>query len=184
MITATRRGFLRVAGGSAAFASLANLRALPAAASGTGGRFFAPAEREVLTQVVERMVETGEPAAPAVRATGAIDAIDALCLSLDPDATAPLPPLLRLVEWSPLVFDGRFSRFTTLADDEQDRALTGWMRSRFAWRRMAFLALRNLALLGYWSQDATWPLIGYRGPLLARDRAGGTPGPTRAGAGL
>jgi hypothetical protein len=36
---------------------------------------------------------------------------------------------------------------------------------------MAFLALRNLALLGYWSQDETWPLIGYRGPLIASPRS-------------
>jgi len=178
--SATRRGFLRLAGASAAFASLANLRALPAAAGAAGGRFFASEEREVLTQVVERIVDTGEPSAPAVRATAAIDTIDALCVSLDPDATAPLPALLRLVEWSPLVFDGRVARFTALAPGDQDRVLTGWMRSRFAWRRMAFLALRNLALLGYWSQDATWPLIGYGGPLLPRARVGETRRPGRA----
>ena len=28
--------------------------------------------------------------------------------------------------------------------------------------------LRNLAQLGYWSQDETWPLVGYAGPLLRR----------------
>ena len=169
MSRATRRGFLRLAGGSAALAALANVRALPALASRSETRFFAPAEREVLTQVVERMVETGEPAAPAVRATGAIDAIEGLCLSLDPGVTAPLPALLRLVEWGPLLFDGRLARFTTGSPADQDDALASWMRSRFAWRRAGFLALRNLALLGYWSQDATWPLIGYQGPLIGRD---------------
>ena len=25
---------------------------------------------------------------------------------------------------------------------------------------------RNLAMLGYWSREETWPLIGYGGPLL------------------
>ena len=43
------------------------------------------------------------------------------------------------------------------------------MTSRLALRRMAFLALRNLVLLGYYSQPETWPLIGYQGPLLARE---------------
>ena len=175
MSGATRRGFLRLAGGSAALVALANVRALPALARSRDARFFAPAEREVLTQVVERMVETGEPAAPAVRDTGAIDAIDALCLSLDPGVTAPLPALLRVVEWGPLLFDGRLARFTSLGAADQDTALASWMQSRFAWRRAAFLALRNLALLGYWSQDATWPLIGYQGPLIGRSpRAGET----------
>jgi len=175
VIGATRRGFLRLAGGSAALAALANVRTLPAAAAAGSARFFAPTEREILTQVVERMVDTGEPAAPAVRATGAIDAIDALCVSLDPGATAPLPALLRLVDWSPLLFDGRPARFTALGADDQDAVLAGWMGSRFAWRRTAFLALRNLALLGYWSQDATWPLIGYQGPLIGRTAASGAP---------
>jgi len=28
------------------------------------------------------------------------------------------------------------------------------------------MAVRNLALLGYYSQEETWPLVGYGGPLL------------------
>jgi hypothetical protein len=142
------------------------------AAAATPGavRFFAPRETEILTQVVERIVETGEPAAPAVRTTRAIATIDALCASLDPAATAPLPALLRLVEWGPLVFERRFARFTQQDAAAQDASLAGWMRSSLTMRRMGFYALRNLALLGYWSQDETWPLVGYAGPLLQRPR--------------
>jgi hypothetical protein len=40
------------------------------------------------------------------------------------------------------------------------------MTSRLAVRRQGFLAVRNLALLGYYSQPETWTLIGYAGPLL------------------
>jgi hypothetical protein len=171
-LVTTRRGFLQLAGGAAAFATLANLRALPAAAASRAaapaGLFFSPLETEVLTQVVERMVDTGDPAAPPVRSTRAIETIDRLCAALDPGATAPLPALLQLVEWGPFLFQARPARFTRLDDPGRDAALAGWMRSRFAWRRMGFLALRNLAMLGYWSQDATWPLIGYAGPLLPR----------------
>lgn len=168
----SRRGFLRLLGGTAALGGLARIHALPAAAASTGAgeaRFFAPREREILTQVVERMVDTGEPGAPAVRETHAVDAIDALCRALDADATAPLPALLRLVEWGPLLFEARPARFTTLDDAAKDAHLTGWMESRLGVRRLGFQALRNLALLGYWSQDETWPLIGYAGPLLGRD---------------
>jgi hypothetical protein len=178
---ATRRGFLGLAGGAAALAALAQIRTLPAgAAAATAGggaaargpRFFDVRETEILTQAVERLVDTGEASAPPVRATRAIDTIDALCGALDPAITAPLPALLRLVEWGPLLFEGRPVRFTALDPAGRDAALEGWMRSRFAWRRTGFLALRNLALLGYWSQDATWPLIGYHGPLLRRPPAG------------
>lgn len=169
---ATRRGFLGLAGGAVALGGLAQLRALPAGAAEPatdgGARFFADREREILTRIVERMVDTGEPGAPAVRATRTIDTIDGLCRTLEPALTAPLPALVRLVEWGPLLFDGRFARFSSLDAAGQDAHLTGWMRSRIGLRRLGFLALRNLALLGYWSQDETWPLIGYQGPLLRR----------------
>jgi hypothetical protein len=171
-LRATRRGFLRLAGTGAALAGLARLRALPAGAAqladAGGARFFAEREREILTCIVERMVDTGEPGAPAVRATRTLDTIDGLCRALDPTLTAPLPALVRLVEWGPLVFDGRLARFGSLDAEARDAHLRGWMRSRLALRRAGFLALRNLALLGYWSQDETWPLIGYQGPLLGR----------------
>jgi hypothetical protein len=171
-LRATRRGFLRLAGGAAALGGLAQLRALPAgAAQGAGAgaeRFFADREREILTRIVERMVDTGEPGAPAVRETRTLDTIDALCRALDPALTAPLPALVRLVEWGPLLFEGRFARFSALDAAAKDAHLTGWMRSRIGLRRLGFLALRNLSLLGYWSQDESWPLIGYQGPLLRR----------------
>jgi hypothetical protein len=174
-LRATRRSFLRLAGGAAAFAVLADVRALPAAAEAVASgaadatRFFDPAGREILTRIVERMVDTGDPSAPALADTRTLDTIDTLCASLDPAATAPLPVLLRLVEWGPLIFDLRFARFSELDAAGRDAHLAGWMNSRFGWRRMAFYALRNLAFLGWWSQDATWPLIDYRGPLLRGD---------------
>jgi hypothetical protein len=163
----TRRGFLALLGAGSALASVARVpRAAAATASpAAAGRFFAEAEREILTQVVERMVATGEPEAPAVRDTRAIDVIDAVVEGLDPAISAPLPTLLRAVEWGPFLFDRRLSRFTRLLPEAQDASLRGWMESRLALRRQGFLALRNLAFVGYWSQEETWPLIGYAGPL-------------------
>lgn len=168
----TRRGLLRLGASTAALGALAGLRAVPAsaapsvAAGAAGLRFFDATSAEILVHVVERMVDTGDPKAPPVRATAAIATIDALCAGLDPVLVQPLPLALRLVEWGPFVFDLRFSRFTRLAPGEKDAALRGWMESRLAVRRMAFHALRNLAFLGYWSQPETWPLVDYAGPLL------------------
>ena len=170
----TRRGLLALAGSGAALGALACLRAGPApTAKGAeaAGRFFAEGERELLTLVVERMVETGEPGAPAVRDTRALDTIDGLCAGLDPALTAPLPLLLRLVEWGPLLFDFTFTRFSRMSDAQRDASLRAWMTSRIGLRRQGFAALRNLAFLGWWSQDEAWPLIGYAGPLLSRASA-------------
>lgn len=165
----TRRGFLRLTATSASLSALAQLRAAPGAAAGREAAspgFFSATEREILTQIVERMVDSGDPRAPRVRDTRTVETIDALCSTLDPSITQPLPVLLRAVDWAPFVFDLRFARFTTMDAPDQDASIDGWMRSRFALRRQAFLALRNLAFIGYYSQEETWPLIGYSGPLL------------------
>jgi len=175
----TRRGFLRLAGATAAFSALAQLRVLPAAATageaGTERRFFDEAETEILTQVMQRMVETGLPDAPRVRDTRAVATVDAVCRGLDPAVSGVLPLALLLFEWGPPLFDLRFARFTTLGPDEQDASLRSWMTSRLALRRTAFLGVRNLCFLGWYSQPETWSLIGYQGPLLRRAAAGRSP---------
>ena len=170
----TRRGFLQLAGTSASLAALAQLRALPAAGvAAPGGPFFAPADTEVLTQVVERLVASDDGEAPAVRETDTMRTIDRICGGLDASVTSALPWLLRAVELGPILFDWTPSRFTRLDADGQDAALRGWMTSRLALRRQGFQALRNLAFLGYYTQPATWPGIGYAGPLLVTpDEAG------------
>lgn len=168
----SRRGFLKLSG-TAGLATLASLPALPAVAEDAapaGGGFFSAREREILTAIVERMVETGEPGAPAVRDTRAIDVIDDACAALPTAVTEQLSAALQLFEWWPFLLELRFQRFTELPPDARDTSLAGWMTSRFGVRRLAFYALRNLGMLGYWSQDETWPLIGYRGPLRTSPR--------------
>jgi hypothetical protein len=76
--------------------------------------------------------------------------------------------LLRAVEWGPYLFELRFGRFTTLDDLAKDASLLGWMTSSIGLRRLGFQALKNLSMLGWYSQEASWPAIGYAGPLLAR----------------
>jgi hypothetical protein len=69
------------------------------------------------------------------------------------------------------LFDFTFTRFSRMSDAEQDASLRSWMTSRLDLRRRAFYALRNLSHLGYYSQEATWPLIGYLGPFVLPEEA-------------
>jgi hypothetical protein len=124
--------------------------------------------REILGAVVERMVETGEPEAPSAAEVGAVARIEQLLSVLDPEIVDPLKVLLRVVDLWPAVVQLRFRRFRSLSDEEKDESLEGWLRSRFRVRRNAFYALRNLALFGYWTDESTWPLIGYPGPWIGR----------------
>ncbi|MDJ0848424.1 MAG: hypothetical protein QNK04_08610 [Myxococcota bacterium] len=173
----TRRAFLRDVGLTASLAALAQLPAgslgcapQPEDASVSG--LLSPDETEVLTQIVERMVDSDHPEAPAARETGAIAAIERLLGQLDPALTSDLPLALQLFEWGPIVFDLTLSRFTRMSPAEQDASIRCWMQSRLELRRQGYAALRNLAFIGYYSQDAAFPAIGYRGPLLARGSAG------------
>jgi hypothetical protein len=171
----SRRGFLALAGSGAALAALGRIPASAAAAASAApaaAEFFTPDETEILTHVVERMVDSGLPDAPRVRGSGAVACIDRLCLALDPELARPLPTLLLAVEWGPYLFDWSFARFTSLADDAKDASLRGWMTSGFALRRLGFQALKNLSMLGWYSQEASWRTIGYAGPLVARGGAG------------
>lgn len=171
-LRATRRGFLGLSGATAALAALPTLRALPAAgapAPGTG--FFDTAETEILTQLAERICDTGTLEAPRLRETRTVATIDAFCAQLDPALSGPLPLALHLFEWGPLVFDLAGSRFTRMSDAEQDASLHAWRTSRLAIRRQAFLAVRNLCLVGWYSQPEVWKLVGYAGPLLGAKAA-------------
>lgn len=174
----TRRGFLRLAGATAAFSALAQLPVLPAAAAcapDSGDRFFDDAETQILTQLMQRMVETGLPNAPQVRDTRAVATVDTVCRGLDPAVSGLLPLALRLVEWGPVLFELRPARFTGLSPDEQDASLRGWMTSKLQLRRTVFLGLRNLCFLGWYSQPESWSLIDYQGPLLRRASAARVP---------
>jgi hypothetical protein len=172
-LRATRRGFLGLAGATAALAALPTLRALPAAAApSAGARFFDAYETEILTQLAERICDTGTSEAPRLRETATIATVDAFCVRLDPALSGALPLALRLFEWGPLVFELTPTRFTRMSDPAKDASLSAWMTSRLAIRRQAFLAVRNLCLVGWYSQPEVWKLVGYAGPLLgARARA-------------
>ena len=171
-LRATRRGFMGLAGASAALAALPTLRALPvAAAPSAEAGFFDATETEILTQLAERICDTGTSEAPRVRGTATVATIDAFCTRLDPSLSSALPLALRLFEWGPLVFDLTPTRFTRMSDVAKDASLRAWMTSRLAIRRQAFLAVRNLCLVGWYSQPEVWKLVGYAGPLLGA-RAG------------
>jgi len=170
----SRRGFLRLGGLTAGLATLSRLpigSAAAAAATTTDAlQVLSPREAEILTLIVERIVDSGDPAMPAVRATRTIFTIDQALLHLDPDLCSQFRWLLPIFDWSPLVMQGKFGRFSSLSPEDRDSTLRAWAESRFMTCRLAFRALKNLSMLGYYAQDETWPGIHYRGPWAPRPR--------------
>ena len=167
-LRATRRAFLGWAGSTAAFTTLASLRPLAAgAAPRARAGFFDETETEILSQIMERIVDTGLPDAPKVRDTGAVATVDGLCAGLDPSISGPLPLLMRAFEYAPLLLDFTFTRFTSMTAAEKDVSIETWRTSRLHLRRLAFLGVRNLCFFGWYAQPESWPLIGYQGPLIS-----------------
>src|SRR5262245_15128358 len=154
---------------SAALLALSRLRVAPAAAQpapSTGGalRVLSPTDARILTVVAERITFTGDPQMPAFRDTAGLQTIDTALLQLPPEVAQQLSWALLVFEYGPPVFLGKLSSFSGLTPTWQDLYLDGWEQSRFHTRRIAFQALKNLSMLGYYSQDATWPAIHYTGP--------------------
>ena len=170
----SRRSFLRYTGLTAGLLAMSRLRLAPALAASsttaTGLRVLTPHQAEVFTVIVERMVFTGSETMPAVRDTRVIETIDLALLQLDPSVQSQVGWLLTLFEWGPPLFQLKLKTFTSLTPDERDDYLAGWATSRSATRRLAFRAPKNLSMLGYYSQDATWKGIHYDGPWAPRPR--------------
>src|SRR4051794_24234564 len=94
--------------------------------------------------------------------------VDGLLADLPPTSQRQARVMLRVVEHGTHLFDLKTKRFTRLSPAEQDTYLQGWMESSLGARRVIFRALKTLAALGYYAQDATWDSIGYDGPVLGR----------------
>lgn len=169
----SRRGFLRtlsIGGGLLAVAQLRPTSTRARAAVPSDLQVLSRPQAEVLTAIAERMVGAEDAGMPAVRDTGALFVIDQALLQLDANQRSQFLWLLPTFDWGAMAYRFHGKRFLSLAPDERDDYLRAWATSRLATCRLAFRALKNLSMLGYYSQDATWPRIHYSGPWVKRDR--------------
>jgi hypothetical protein len=169
-----RRDFLRLSGFSVGLLALSQLRFAPsafaAAAPETGLRVLSAGDARTLAAVAARITFTGDAAMPRFGDTDGLRTIDTALLQLPPEVPEQLSWALWLVEYGPPVFIGQPARYTGLDPAWQDIYLNDWADSRFQTRRLVFQAVKNLSMLGYYAQDASWPGIHYGGPWVPRPR--------------
>ncbi len=178
LLSLSRRSFLRYTAVTTGLATIVRLRAAPVEAAeppDAALQVLTSGDVDTLTAIVERMVQSGDPAMPAVRDTQAIATIDRTLASVDEAVVTQLRWLLTIFQYSPPLLAFRMSRFTAMSPEQQDDYLRGWANSRFETCRLAFRALKNLSMLGYYTQDSTWRGIHYDGPWVPR------PGPGQPG---
>jgi len=175
LLSLSRRSFLRYTAVTTGLATIVRLRAAPVEAAeppDAALQVLTSGDVDTLTAIVERMVQSGDPAMPAVRDTQAIATIDRTLASVDEAVVTQLRWLLTIFQYSPPLLAFRMSRFTAMSPEQQDDYLRGWANSRFETCRLAFRALKNLSMLGYYTQDSTWRGIHYDGPWVPRPGPG------------
>lgn len=72
---------------------------------------------------------------------------------------------LKIIEHTPLLFNGYFSRFSQLDFESRENCLKGWM-SGARWRVPIFGAMKELSFMAYYAQDKNYAQIGYTGPIV------------------
>lgn len=163
-----RRSFLRLSTGLLAASQLR----LPAtaAAKTSAMRVLSPDEAQIFAAIADRITFTGDPSMPRFRDTTGLEAVDASLRQLDADTAGQFRGALVLFQYAPALAGAGFSTFTNLPEAQQDTYLRQWELSRFETPRLAFRAFKNLAMLGYYADDATWKGINYGGPWAPKPR--------------
>jgi hypothetical protein len=169
----SRRAVLRYSAIGTGLLALARLRPAPVRAStaAPAGALSVLTARDagIMTAIGARLVFSGNSGMPTFGETHAIETIDQSIVQLEPRIQGQLRWLLRAVEYGPPLLQCELTTFTAMPPAAQDVYLEGWATGGEA-RRLAFRALKNLAMLGYYAQDDTWKGIHYGGPWAPRPR--------------
>ena len=152
---------LAVAGGAAGWLLQPGL--------GADGRLSA-AGQSVFAAVGQAVLDKSLPAPGPGRAkavTGLLERTDALVQALPPHAQAELSQLLCVLASTPgrQALAGLGQPWGEASIEELQQALQGMRLSRVALRQQAYAALHDIATGAYFADAATWPLLGYPGPM-------------------
>ncbi len=114
--------------------------------------------------IADRIVPGVGLRAPGAKSEATLRTAEVFMSSQDESVRAKLRLLLKVFDWGALLKYGR--RFTRLPAEKQDGYLRAWEFSQFQIFRFAFSSLRNLVFVSYYTQQETWPTMGYPGPWL------------------
>lgn len=164
-----RRTLLKLGAVSAALLVVAGGTAVLLQPGLQDGR-LAAAGREVFSAVGRGVLDASLPAdagARAIALNGLLDRVDTLIQSLPPHAQDELSQLLSLLASTA----GRYTLAglsvpwpdASVADIQQ--ALQGMRLSGLALRQQAYAALHDITAGAYFSDESSWPLLGYPGPM-------------------
>lgn len=150
---------LLVAGGAAALLEPGLARG---ALSPLGREVFAAVGRAVLDKTLPT-----EPGAREIALNDMLARVDTLVGALPPHAQGELSQLLSLLGSAAgrRTLAGLSASWAEASVAEVQEALQGMRISTLGLRQQAYAALHDIAAGAYFSDPASWPLLGYPGPL-------------------
>jgi len=164
-----RRTLLKLGAASAAVLMVAGGAAALLQPGLDGGKLAAPG-REVFSAVGRAVLDKTLPAdegARQIALNGLLGRVDVLVLALPPHAQAELSQLLALLASAAgrrtLAGLGQPWHQASVADIQQ--SLQDMRLSGLALRQQAYAALHDITAGAYFSDPASWPLLGYPGPM-------------------
>lgn len=127
------------------------------------------AGREVFRAVGRAVLQASLPTDDAARQLaldGLLGRIDELTLALPPHAQGELSQLLSLLASAPgrHLMAGLGQAWPAASDADIQQALQGMRLSALALRQQVYAALHDITAAAYFTDESTWPLLGYPGP--------------------
>lgn len=128
------------------------------------------AGRNIFAAVGRAVLDGSLPPAAAAQAHalgGLLNRIDAVAAALPPHAQSELSQLLALLDTGAgrVAFTGLSSDWSEATVPQVQAALQSLRTSRLELRRQAYQALHDVVGGAYFSDPATWSVLGYPGPL-------------------
>ena len=182
----SRRHFLRAAAALAVAPGTAGLATSAAATTGAGlpagVRFMNADEAAIFQRVAEVTLPMEGSTLQAWARDGLLQTLDAALLAtMEPHILQGLKGGLQYFNEGPQSAFG--ARFVGLTDAQASTFCDRWSDSIEPAQRGLTMGLKKLVQLSYWANPATWPAIGYDGPMSRRlglPMQGNAPLPTRS----
>ena len=170
----SRRGFLRIGavtsaaltGSGAAIGCLGSPPSVDPRLAAERPEVLSHVELVVLAALAERVIAPA-PGGPTPLEARVARRIDRELAIVGGRLASDVSAALTLIEYGPWL-DLQPRRFTALGTEAQDDFLRSCEGSRWLLRRQAYAGLRLLCLFFYYSDDRSWPGVGYAGPTVVR----------------
>jgi len=120
----------------------------------------------VMSAFADRVIPGGGAYDIGAKETGVVEFFDAYAATDYPEVQKDFKSVISLLEHGPLFMQFSTKRFTEMTPDEQDTYLEMWETSNSLLIRGAFVGIKKLCMMGFYTNELVWPHIGYDGPLV------------------